>query len=273
MTDKLSRLEKTTLASLGAGNAFNILLFAMGATLSDATDGGWLWVRGLFAVVQFVAFDLTIVTTVQAMRDGRRSKWGGATVVMASLAAVLIAIDVSTYPLPPAHAAYAIVLPLFMMHLSQPKRDDTIALALREQEVGKREQSVTQRTADLDRLLTDHATAVTQFNAECDRAVTAHTAQMAEQHAAVDSAWQALASREQELTRQAADLASREHTLARREAEPIHRTEIVTTEHVEVASARLSWAELHQLVDMARQRDGLSMSSLRRLVAKEVEEG
>lgn len=121
-SDKLTHLEKWTLASLGAGNAFNILLFAMGATLADASASYWIYLRALFAVVQFVAFDLTIITTVQAMRDGRRSWWAGATVFVASLAAVLISIDVSTYRLPFVHAAYAIVLPLFMLHVAAPKK-------------------------------------------------------------------------------------------------------------------------------------------------------
>ena len=121
MRDTLTRLEKAALVTLAAGNAFNILLFAMGATLADARVGWWLLIRAVFAVVQFVAFDLTIVTTVQAMRDGRRSKWGGATVFVAALAAVAIGVDVSTWRMPFLHAAYAVVLPLFMMHLAQPK--------------------------------------------------------------------------------------------------------------------------------------------------------
>jgi len=118
MSDKLTTAEKIALASLGAGNAFNILLFAMGATLNDATAGAWLYIRVVFAVVQFIAFDLTIITTVQAMRDGRRSYWAGLTVTVASLCAVAIAIDVSTYRMPFMHAAYALVLPLFMMHIA-----------------------------------------------------------------------------------------------------------------------------------------------------------
>ncbi len=120
--DGLSRLEKAALVTLAAGNAFNILLFAMGATLQDAGAGAWLVARLVFAVVQFVAFDLTIIATVQAMRDGRRGRWAGATVFVAALAAALIGLDVSTCRMPFLHAAYAVVLPLFMMHLAQPKR-------------------------------------------------------------------------------------------------------------------------------------------------------
>jgi hypothetical protein len=120
--DKLSVLEKAALVTLAAGNAFNILLFAMGATLQDATTGAWLVARLVFAVVQFVAFDLTIIATVQAMRDGRRGRWAGATVFVAALAAALIGLDVSTVRLPFLHAAYAVVLPLFMMHLATERQ-------------------------------------------------------------------------------------------------------------------------------------------------------
>ncbi len=89
-----------------------------------------------------------------------------------------------------------------------------------------------------------------------------------------------LASREQAVARQAAELgkarqeaeqilAERAAELASREAALAGRTEIVTTEYIKVASAELSWADLHRLVDMARQRDGVSMTTLRRLVTKQ----
>lgn len=89
-----------------------------------------------------------------------------------------------------------------------------------------------------------------------------------------------LASREQAVARQAAELgkarqeaeqilAERAAELASREAALAGRTEIVTTEYIKVASAELSWADLHRLVDMARRRDGVSMTTLRRLVTKQ----
>ena len=143
--DRLSRLEKSTLLALGAGNAFNILLFAMGLTLSDATGGPWLWVRGAFAVIQFVAFDLTVVATVQAMRDGRRSRWAGLTVAVAALAAILIALDVSTWRMPFVHAAYAVVLPLFMLHLAAVRQGVTHEL----QGVARRASAAEQEVAEL----------------------------------------------------------------------------------------------------------------------------
>lgn len=149
--DRLSRLEKGTLLALGAGNAFNILLFAMGLTLSDAVSGPWLWIRALFAIIQFVAFDLTIVATVQAMRDGRRSIWARLTVGVAALAAILIALDVSTWRMPFVHAAYAVVLPLFMLHLAAVRQGLThevqaalLQVAHAEQEAALLRQQLTQ---------------------------------------------------------------------------------------------------------------------------------
>ena len=158
MHDRLSRLEKGTLLALGAGNAFNILLFAMGLTLSDATGGPWLWVRGAFAVVQFVAFDLTVVATVQAMRDGRRSRWAGLTVAVAALAAILIALDVSTWRMPFVHAAYAVVLPLFMLHLAAVRQGVTHEL----QGVARRASAAEQEVAELRQALINRQQEVAQ---------------------------------------------------------------------------------------------------------------
>ena len=158
MTDNLTTYEKIALASLGAGNAFNILLFAMGATLADAHEGTWLYIRGLFAVIQFIAFDLTVIVTVQAMRDGRRSRWAGATVLVASVAAVLIAVDVSTYSLPPMHAAYAVVLPLFMMHVASVRGGDN-------PHVTSLQAELTQARIEIDRLSTELTTTHRIFNA------------------------------------------------------------------------------------------------------------
>jgi len=76
----------------------------------------------------------------------------------------------------------------------------------------------------------------------------------------------ALALREQEVARREQDLTSREHAVAAREQAPAR---IEQVEYIRVATAELSWAEFKRIVDRARQVDGLSVSSLRRLVAKE----
>ena len=76
----------------------------------------------------------------------------------------------------------------------------------------------------------------------------------------------ALALREQEVARREQDLASREQAVAAREQAPAR---IEQVEYIRVATAELTWAEFKRIVDKARQADGLSVSTLRRLVAGE----
>lgn len=124
MNDKLNGWEKAALFTTGAGGAYNILLYQLGYTLADAAPGNW-WLFGsrvLFALVSFVGFDLTLVVTVRAMREGRRSVWAWLTVAAAALAAAGIALDVSeVLPAPVLHAAPVLVLAAFMLHLAQPR--------------------------------------------------------------------------------------------------------------------------------------------------------
>lgn len=124
ITDHLNRWEKAALFTTGAGGAYNILLYQLGYSLADAVPGhAWLFgSRVLFALISFVGFDLTLVVTVRAMREGRRSVWAWATVGLAALAAAGIALDVShVLPAPVLHAAPVLVLAAFMLHLAAPK--------------------------------------------------------------------------------------------------------------------------------------------------------
>ena len=130
MTDHLNRWEKAALFATGAGGAYNILLYQLGYTLADAVPGQvWLFgSRVLFALVSFIGFDLTLVVTVRAMREGRRSVWAWVTVFGAALAAAGIALDVSAVlPAPVLHAAPVLVLAAFMLHLAAPKAGERVA--------------------------------------------------------------------------------------------------------------------------------------------------
>lgn len=162
-TDKLNGWEKAAIFATGAGGAFNILLYQLGFALSDATPGSpWLWgARVFFAVVSFVGFDLTLGVTVMAMRAGRRSRWAGATVALAMLAAGGIALDVSAVWLQPwMHAAPVIVLGAFLLHLAAPpvaQRASVLAaqLAQRETELAQAQIDMDQRDTGLAHLRRD----------------------------------------------------------------------------------------------------------------------
>ena len=123
MRDTLTAWEKAALITTGAASAYNVLLWALGATLTDAAPG--LTPLGVarvaFAVLSFVSFDLVVIVTVQAMRAGRRGLWSEASAAAAAFAAALVALEVAgVVAWPWLHAAPAVVLYAFMRHLSQP---------------------------------------------------------------------------------------------------------------------------------------------------------
>ena len=123
MRDTLTAWEKAALITTGAASAYNVLLWALGATLTDAAPG--LTPLGVarvaFAVLSFVSFDLVVIVTVQAMRAGRRGLWSEASAAAAAFAAALVALEVAgVVAWLWLHAAPAVVLYAFMRHLSQP---------------------------------------------------------------------------------------------------------------------------------------------------------
>jgi hypothetical protein len=124
MSDKLNAWEKAALFTVGSASAFNVLLWALGYGLIDAAPAlsplGVL--RVLFAIVSFIGLDLTIVVTVMAQRDGRRSVWAWLTACAAMAAAGGMALEVARVVAWPAlHAAPVMVLFFFMHHLAAPR--------------------------------------------------------------------------------------------------------------------------------------------------------
>jgi hypothetical protein len=160
MTDKLNGWEKAALFTVGSASAFNVLLWALGYGLSDAAPGltalGVL--RVVFAIVSFVGLDLTIVVTVMAMRDGRRSRWAWLTATAAMLVAGGMGLEVARVVTWPAlHAAPVMVLFVFMNHLAAPRvahRAETLAhdLAQARHEAAQRGAEAAQARQELARV-------------------------------------------------------------------------------------------------------------------------
>jgi hypothetical protein len=125
MMEPITKLEKSALITTGAAAAFKTLLWSLEATI-DSTDP---WIAGLrvtFAVLSFVAFDLVIVAVV--MRGWSRS--GAATVAVAAVVSALIALDVAkVWPDPALHAAPAVTLATFAVHLMLSRRTPAAVLA------------------------------------------------------------------------------------------------------------------------------------------------
>ena len=122
----ITKLEKAALITTGAAAAFKTLLWSLEASL-DSTDPNIVMLRVLFAVISFVAFDLVIVAV--AMRGWSRS--GAVTVAVAALVSALIALDVAkVWPAPALHAAPAVTLAVFTLHLMLVNRTPAAPPAL-----------------------------------------------------------------------------------------------------------------------------------------------
>lgn len=123
--DKMGWLEKVALTSAASGAVFNVFLFGIGANLAIAGKGSDLYaLRVGAAVLQAAAFDLVAIATVMGMRDGRRSRWSMLTAIASALVSAAIALDVAgVLGMPWLHAANALIVLAFTLHLLAPVRE------------------------------------------------------------------------------------------------------------------------------------------------------
>lgn len=235
--DSLHPWEHYPVAALVAAAGLNTAVWYVGVPLAGHLPTATQVMLTLAAVASVIAIDGALIATIAGMREGRRSRWSTANIIVCAVFTGLAAL--SAHGVLPGvgawlHGLFALTIVTYAMHLAQPRQDAVARLAA--------------RAAALDKALAEHAANVAAWGIACDKAQADQSRLLTEQGALIDKAW--------------AELHTREQAMA-------SRTEIVTTEYVEVASARLSWAELHQLVDTARQRGGISQSTLRRLVTKQ----
>jgi hypothetical protein len=119
----MTKLEKIALTSAVSGAIFNVFLYGIGATLTDATGGPLFYARAVAAVLQAAAFDLVAIATVTGMYRGRRSGWSMLTAVTAAAVSILIALDVAgVWSQPWLHAANALIVLVFTLHLLAPQK-------------------------------------------------------------------------------------------------------------------------------------------------------
>jgi hypothetical protein len=121
----ITLFEKASLVSIGAAAAFKSLLWSLNATI-DSTDPKIGVLRVIFAALSFVAFDLVIAAVV--LRGWSAS--GAVTILVAALVSAALALDVAGVWVEPAlHAAPAVTLAAFSLHLMLATRATTAALA------------------------------------------------------------------------------------------------------------------------------------------------
>lgn len=113
MNDKITGLEKAALITTGAAAAYKTLLWSLEASV-DSTEQYIFWLRVLFALVSFAAFDLVLMAVI-----GRGWSWHAAVALgVASIVSGAIGLEVGHVVIWPAlHAAPAITLAAFGLHL------------------------------------------------------------------------------------------------------------------------------------------------------------
>lgn len=123
MTYPITRLEKAALITTGAAAAFKTLLWSLEAGI-DSTDPYISSLRVLFAFLSFVAFDLVIAAVV--FRGWSVS--GAAALLVAAAVSAAIALDVAkVLPAPALHAAPALTLAAFGIHLMLSRHTNATA--------------------------------------------------------------------------------------------------------------------------------------------------
>jgi hypothetical protein len=121
----ITKLEKAALITTGAAAAYKTLLWSLEARV-DSTDPAIAWLRIIFAALSFVAFDLVITAVVF-----RGWSWSGAiALVVAAIVSAAIGLDVAAvWTMPALHAAPAVTLAAFGVHLMWSRRIDLARIA------------------------------------------------------------------------------------------------------------------------------------------------
>lgn len=122
-TDTLHRYEKWPIGALVAAAGLNTAMWYAGATLPGEVR--WLlpWLTVVAAVASVVAIDGSLLATIAGMREGRRSYWSVANIVITALFTALAGLTAHgqvAWLAPWLLGLFALTIVTYGMHLSQP---------------------------------------------------------------------------------------------------------------------------------------------------------
>lgn len=129
-TDTLNTWEKWPVGALVGAAGLNTAIWYVGASLTGPLQFFTQLMITLAAVASVVAIDGALIATIAGMREGRRSKWSAANIVVTSLftgLAALSAHDVLPNIGGALHGLFALTIVTYAMHLAQPRSAATIA--------------------------------------------------------------------------------------------------------------------------------------------------
>ena len=167
--DHLETWEKWPVAALVAAAGLNTAIWYAGDVLPVEVRENLPWLITIAAVASVVAIDGSLIATIAGRRQGRRNWWGVANICVTALFTALAALSahsaIKEVDIGPwLHGLFAATIVTYAMHLEQPRADVGIALALREQELTRREADVTERLTELTKLHQAHVTIVNTIN-------------------------------------------------------------------------------------------------------------
>jgi hypothetical protein len=161
--DRLEKWEAMPAAALFIAAGLNTGIWYVGPLMPEAVHAALPWLVTIVGVVAILAIDGSLIATIAGMRQGRRSHWSKVNIFVTALFTALAALSAHAVlpDIGPAlHALFAATIVTYAMHLAQPRADVGIALALREQELTRREQDVSERLTELTKLHQAHVTIV-----------------------------------------------------------------------------------------------------------------
>lgn len=165
--DTLETWEKWPVAALVAAAGLNTAIWYAGDVLPIEARGILPWLITIAAIASVVAIDGSLIATIAGRRQGRRNRWGVANICVTALFTALAALSAHSAIVgiaPWLHGLFAATIVTYAMHLEQPRADVGIALALREQELTRREADVSERLTELTKLHQAHVTIVNTIN-------------------------------------------------------------------------------------------------------------
>lgn len=123
MTDTLARWEKWPALALVAAAGLNTAVWYVGVPLAGYLPLATQVMLTLAAVASVIAIDGALIATIAGMREGRRSRWSTANIVVCALFTGLAALAAHTLPDigPWLHGLFALTIVTYAMHLAQPR--------------------------------------------------------------------------------------------------------------------------------------------------------
>jgi hypothetical protein len=143
--DTLEKWERWPIAAIVSAQGLQVARWYAGGLLPPEANQVIPWLTVLAAFAAAAAIDGALIATVMAVRMGRSGRWSIATILVSAAFGGAVALDLHgaiTGFGSWLHAGFALTIAVYLLHLTQPRRDTRTALATREQVVSLREQDL-----------------------------------------------------------------------------------------------------------------------------------